>query len=321
VEPREFRAGRTHFSLGVLGALAALSNPATALLLPLAIRAGFDVGRALQPAPHFIADEWVDRVLADRLPGETATATPTFADYLAWYDANIADQKAGKLGGLRAYVLAGLPHHITESGPHDRANRDIFFDSEYMQDVSAGLPWLAAAAKAALVQVHTALVSATKGGDLAVLDRVAGRTGEPQLDAALGAAAQTAGVGPGASVFELYARLRRLTDGVQLTPEQLGRALKGSARDQVRQRAVAARARRGLAQARSREGLGGARAPETGARAALSRALTHRAWGRGSGLPGRCRPWAARACRGAARGSARVAWTSPTAGARQPTHD
>lgn len=353
VAPGEYRAGRAHFSLGALGALGALTNPVTALLLPLAIKAGFDVGRALQPTPHFIADEWVDRVLADRLPGETATATPTFADYLAWYDRNIADQKAGQLGGLRAYVLAGLPHHITEGSVHDRVNRDPFFDSTYMQDVSAGLPWIAAAAllhplgglaagaataasaalyepmathraahrplgemsllelslqaagwitsreqhavhhrpmhdraytgatpsvdrafddhglgqlanflayvttgtvpntwrrdparaaflgvdlsgaetiaaaKAALVQVHKALVSATKGGDLAVLDAVAGQTGDPQLDAVLTAAAQTAGVGPEASVFALYARLRRLTDGVELTPEQLGRALRG----------------------------------------------------------------------------------------------
>jgi hypothetical protein len=104
-----------NLAFGVVGSLVALTNPVTAILLPLAVKGGIEGGPFLQAYLHVHADEVPDAtVVASTLPGETMTAFPTAEAGRTWYEnyvQGVVDKRPDLGRGLERYAPHGPPHH------------------------------------------------------------------------------------------------------------------------------------------------------------------------------------------------------------------
>jgi hypothetical protein len=116
----------------VLGALGALTNPITAGLLPLVIKGGWDIGRILQPFPHFMSDEWPTALLKGYYSGATPTSFTSATEYLEYWRGLLEKQAKGEIPLLQAYMISGLPHHVFEGTKDDLMNTNRFNDAAYV---------------------------------------------------------------------------------------------------------------------------------------------------------------------------------------------
>jgi hypothetical protein len=127
-----YERARLSWSANVVGALGALSNPLTAVLLPVVLKGGWDVGRIIQPLPHFMSDEWPTTLLKGYYSGATPTAYKSAAEYKeSWRDL-LEQQANGHVPLLQAYMISGLPHHVFEGTEDDLMNTNRFNDAAYV---------------------------------------------------------------------------------------------------------------------------------------------------------------------------------------------
>ncbi|MEB3361280.1 MAG: fatty acid desaturase CarF family protein [Synechococcaceae cyanobacterium] len=116
----------------ILASLGACIDPHTALLLPVVVKGGWDLGRLIQVLPHFISDEWSTRILIGFYPGTTQTA---FASVMAFFNSwrlQLHRQTQTEIGFLRAYALTAIPHHVFEATPFDLLNRLPHSDAAFV---------------------------------------------------------------------------------------------------------------------------------------------------------------------------------------------
>ncbi|MEB3157170.1 MAG: fatty acid desaturase CarF family protein, partial [Cyanobacteriota bacterium] len=166
------RARRSWAAL-LLASLGAFLHPWSALLLPVVVKGGWDVGRLLQVLPHFLSDEWSTHILIGFYPGTTQTAFPSVMAFFTAWRQQLHRQTQSKIGFLRAYALTAIPHHVFESTRFDLLNRVAHSDAAFaaamarlpvealanalMRRLSlpiAWRPWLALVAAPALGVLH-----------------------------------------------------------------------------------------------------------------------------------------------------------------------
>lgn len=127
-----YRQARCSWLALILASLGACVDPLTALLLPVVVKGGWDVGRLIQVLPHFISDEWSTRILIGFYPGTTQTA---FASVMAFFNSwrlQLQRQTQTEIGFLRAYALTAIPHHVFEATPFDLLNRLPHSDAAFV---------------------------------------------------------------------------------------------------------------------------------------------------------------------------------------------
>lgn len=126
-----YQKARTSWAADLLGGLGALTNPLTALLLPIVVKGGWDLGRMVQPFPHFVSDEWSTAALKGLYPGATPTAYPSAEAFHDAWRALLQQQSQHELGLVQSYALSGVPHHVFEGTRDDLLVRQPFSDAAY----------------------------------------------------------------------------------------------------------------------------------------------------------------------------------------------
>ena len=127
-----YRQARCSWIALILASLGACVEPSTALLLPIVVKGGWDLGRMIQVLPHFISDEWSTRILIGFYPGSTQTAFPSVMGFFNAWRLQLQRQTETEIGFLRAYALTAIPHHVFEATPFDLLNRGAHSDAAFV---------------------------------------------------------------------------------------------------------------------------------------------------------------------------------------------
>jgi hypothetical protein len=136
------------------------------LLLPVVLKASFDIGRALTVLPHYFGDEIPELAMPPDAARRPVTAFATVADFHAAYR-SIVDMKVKNLGDKKgvSFEVNGfhaLGHHVFEGSKLDIANADRDVGRDLVERLGGQLrkvAWLGA-----VHPVGALIVAAATGG-------------------------------------------------------------------------------------------------------------------------------------------------------------